>query len=168
MGGRTLLCRGPGLKCPILLSVGINNHVSTPKPQRRLKAHEVTLYSLLAVGAVAFLLLSYRWNIRRNCESNILLISQALDSYKTSHGELPMNRHQLVPDYLPSLPECPSVGIGTYRVAFGRRAGYGDPEDDNYYLIRCTGMEHDCIAGFPAYDTRYGMLFAPPMQGEPW
>lgn len=148
--------------------MGINNHVTTPKPKRRLKAHEVTLYSLLAVGAVALLFLSYRWNIRRNCESNLLLISQALDSYKTTHGELPMNRHQLVPDYLQSLPVCPSVGIDTYRVAFGRRAGYGDPEDDNYYLIRCTGMEHDCEPGFPAYDTKWGMLFVSPISEGGW
>ena len=145
--------------------MGINIHVSStpPKPKRRLKAHQVPLYSLLVVGAVALLFTWSPWNSRRICESNILLLSHALESYKATHGQLPMNRHQLVPDYLPSLPNCPSVGIDTYRVAFGRRAGYGDPEDGDYYLIRCTGMEHDCQAGFPAYDTKYGMMFAPPI-----
>lgn len=132
--------------------------------KRRLKAHQVTFFSLLAVGAAVLLFSLYPWDTLRTCESNIHLLKEAIEAYKADHGELPKNRRQLVPDYLPSLPTCPTLGLDTYRVAFGRRAGYGDPEDKEYYLIRCTAMEHYCPDGFPAYDTVYGMMYSSPIR----
>lgn len=133
------------------------------KEKKRVTHHQATIYSLLAVLGLLLMTIVLYGNETSECYSNLKRIGEALQAYKSEHGLLPENHHQLVPQYLEQLPNCPAIDFMAYRTVFGRGAGYGDPNDSEYFLVRCTSLKHH-RDGFPAYDSDHGLLYDPPQE----
>lgn len=64
------------------------------------------------------------------CKSNLKNIGTALEMYSTDHGTYPRNLTELTPDYLKTVPKCPS----------GKP--YGADIDVENYLVFCAGGWH--------------------------
>lgn len=64
-------------------------------------------------------------------------IVQALETYRyDTRSPYPMSLAQLVPDYLPALPSCPSAGRDTYS------SNYGTLQNPDAYTFYCAGSHH--------------------------
>ena len=70
------------------------------------------------------------------CEKNCLKIYYAARKYKLDHGRFPKKLSQLVPDYLSSIPTCPSAGKDTYS------NGYNSAKNPSCISIQCMGHNH--------------------------
>lgn len=88
------------------------------------------------------------------CKSNLKNIGTALEMYSTDHeGRFPEALTQLTPDYLKSLPSCPSNGSkDSYREGYRHREGI--------YRVACARGDHERIyePGFPAYNSIQGLI----------
>ncbi len=95
------------------------------------------------------------------CKSNLKNIGTACEMYATDNdGRYPMTLAQLVPDYLYSIPKCPTTGCdsysGTYQVSEARNA----------FAVCCLGTAHhranrSVAPNFPAYVSVYGLVERP-------
>jgi hypothetical protein len=154
-------------------------------PKKRVTGSKVILYSLLAT-LLSFYFISQFWPKSSPadpeqhpksaqgqfevCQTHLQKIASAFEQYARDHGgEYPVNQYQLVPDYLKSLPECPTAGLVSYRSSFGRGAGY--TPDPSTFLIVCAGEYHSsvgCSGRFPAFDKHLGILTEEPTsEGNP-
>lgn len=83
-----------------------------------------------------------------------------MEMYADDHdGHYPRNLAQLTPDYLRSLPECYAAKRNTYRATFGPNAPRNHKHHSEYYLIECTGTNHqdaNRAADFPKYNSLVG------------
>lgn len=66
---------------------------------------------------------SPQWEIDA-CRINLRIVQTATELYAVAHGHYPHSPHNLFPEYLDRVPECPSCGIAyTY---------------DSYYIAHCS------------------------------
>lgn len=68
------------------------------------------------------------------CRLNQETVAQALEVYKKDHGRYPEQLESLVPDYLKSVPPCPSAGKITYLEKSRLSA--------DSFVIVCAGEHH--------------------------
>ena len=95
------------------------------------------------------------------CKGQFKNIGVALEMYATVwDGHYPRNLNQLIPKYLPKLPECPAAGRMTYRADFGPNAAGNARHAEAYYVLECAGENHVGLGvapNYPAYDTNNGL-----------
>ncbi len=108
------------------------------------------------------------------CKSNLKNIGTALEMYSTDHdGNYPGSLDELYPEYLRREPICPKADHSTYRASYGRQVPGNDGGYEDYYLVECTGENHDDVdypPDFPKYNGVIGLIErpeagAPPEQG---
>lgn len=96
------------------------------------------------------------------CKSNLKNIGSALEMYSTDwSGKYPTSLNALTPNYLKSIPECPSAGSMTYRVYFGPNARCNPDHYEDYYYVECYGQNHDRVSvtgNYPAYNGIQGLI----------
>ena len=100
------------------------------------------------------------------CKSNLKNIGTALEMYSTDwSGKYPVSTSLLTPNYLKTIPDCPSVASNSYRAYFGVKAPYNaapplGPYED-YYYVECAGENHTSVSvtgNFPAYNGIQGLI----------
>ena len=97
------------------------------------------------------------------CKSNLKNIGTALEMYSTDwSGHYPKDAGALTPNYLRTMPTCPSAGRDTYSATYTRvEAKEGSWES---YKVCCGGENHIAVgipANYPAYDGISGLTERP-------
>ena len=96
------------------------------------------------------------------CKSNLKNIGTGLEMYSTDwSGHYPRNLEALTPNYLKTIPECPTAGRVTYRLTVGLNAPSNSGSFEDYYLIECTGRSHANVSvppNYPMYDGIQGLI----------
>lgn len=130
----------------------------------------------MIVSATALFLLVSHWSVRADsnsdlttCKSNLKNIGTALEMYSTDYeGLYPPSMSHLTPNYLKTIPTCPSTGKDTYSSTL-KVAHYDPPTEiggvdeitDSYYF-HCSGGKHPGISGdYPSYDFIQGLVDRP-------
>lgn len=84
------------------------------------------------------------------CRSHVSDIAGGLEYFQQGNGRFPPDVATLIPDYLPTLPTCPSSGQDTYS------ASYTTSVDGTMFTVACGGAHH-VVGGVPLLDLpRYG------------
>lgn len=92
------------------------------------------------------------------CDSNLHNIATALEMYSTDwSGRYPgsSNLSLLTPNYLKTIPTCPSAGSDTYT------AGFSDASSPDLYTIVCAGTNHagaSVAANYPQFTSVQGLI----------
>jgi prepilin-type N-terminal cleavage/methylation domain-containing protein len=90
------------------------------------------------------------------CKSNLKNIGTALEMYSTDNsGRFPTVLSQLSPNYLKTLPTCPSLGSVTYT-----GSGFASASSPDAYTVLCVGNNHGgagLSANFPQYTSVQGL-----------
>lgn len=90
------------------------------------------------------------------CQSNLKNVGTALEMYSTdSSGRYPTALTQLSPNYLKTIPTCPSSGTATYT------GGYTAASVPDAYTVVCTGTNHKAVdagANYPQYNSVSGLV----------
>lgn len=93
------------------------------------------------------------------CKSNLKNMGTAMEMYSTDFGgKYPRYMSRLTPNYLKTIPECPSAGTATYHMTFGPMAPYNTKNYQDYYFIDCTGENHLTISLPPDYPQYNGIV----------
>jgi type II secretory pathway pseudopilin PulG len=92
------------------------------------------------------------------CKSNLKNIGTALEMYSTDHaGRYPLRFRDLTPNYLKTIPTCPTAGIVTYLYA-----GAAHPD---LYTVVCAGLHHAAqgitTPNYPQYTSITGLIERP-------
>jgi hypothetical protein len=89
------------------------------------------------------------------CKSNLKNIATGLEMYSTDYkGTYPPTLSHLTPNYLKTIPHCPSAGYDTYSHTY-----YHDTEPE-IFSICCAGEHHTKVnvpPNCPAYDSINGI-----------
>ncbi|MBI3924483.1 MAG: hypothetical protein HY319_02990 [Armatimonadetes bacterium] len=129
-------------------------------PLSALAARVKTLTELLLIGAIGAILISILAPKPRichcpgqltACKSNLKNLGTALEMYSIDNGGLyPTTLDRLAPEYLKTVPTCPTAGMDTYSGSFRSAAG------PDLYTIMCAGQNHtrSGVEGdYPQYNT---------------
>lgn len=130
----------------------------------------MTVVALLALTCVAGAFLVPNFIRARSrgqltaCKSNLKNIGTAYEMYSTDwSGQYPSTIDKLTPNYLKTIPECPSAGSITYSAMVGQAAN-NNPGFKDYYYVECHGANHTAVsvkANYPAYDGITGLIERP-------
>lgn len=81
-----------------------------------------------------------------SCRLNVKIIATTLEVYSTDNrGAYPPTLAKLMPDYLKSIPTCPSAGKDTYSKTFKSAS------NPDAYTVMCTGDWHLKAGGYPNF-----------------
>ena len=98
------------------------------------------------------------------CKSNLKNIGTAMEMHSTDYsGMYPPDINLLTPNYLKTIPECPSSGSVTYKAYFGQGPN-NHPGFQDYYYVECHGKNHTAVSvegHYPAYDGISGLIERP-------
>lgn len=157
-----------------LLAQGSEPQPVVETPRKRPFLRPIDLLILLSVGLVLAATLVPNFVRARArgqltaCKSNLKNISTALEMYSTDFsGKYPASLDLVVPNYLKTLPICPSGGEKTYRAYFGSTIPHNPQRYQDYYYIECYGENHTTVSvdgNYPAYDGIKGLLERDPSQ----
>lgn len=90
------------------------------------------------------------------CCANLKGIGLALEMYSTDNsGKYPAKLSQLIPEYIESIPTCPSAGKDTYSES------YRVSKDGNNYSFFCRGHHHKdegAPENDPSYNSEKGLV----------
>lgn len=92
------------------------------------------------------------------CTSNLKNIGTALEMYNVdASGRYPATLSDLTPNYLKSIPTCPSAGADTYSGAF---VSTTDPDE---FEVFCQGTNHGGFTDtdYPRFDPEVGLIERP-------
>ena len=96
------------------------------------------------------------------CKSNLKNIGTAMEMYSTDwSGKYPEDINMLTPNYLKTIPECPTANEITYTLQTGESAAYNDQGFKDYYFLQCEGENHTNVsvpANYPQYDGIQGLI----------
>lgn len=96
-----------------------------------------------------------------------------MEMYSTDwSGKYPTSLSQLTPNYLKTIPDCPTSHEMRYKLVYGPGAGYNTPGFVDYYFVWCDGDVHEKRHGieknFPQYDGIHGIIeSSSQVEGEP-
>lgn len=97
------------------------------------------------------------------CKSNLKNLGTGLEMYATDHGgRYPPRLGGLTPDYLRTIPTCPSTGTDTYSPSYAVLQAK-EPTEERYAVF-CRGLNHQVMdrpANFPAYTSHEGLVDGP-------
>ena len=90
------------------------------------------------------------------CKSNLKNIGTALEMYSTDNGgRFPTTATGLTPNYLKTIPTCPSIGSNTYN------GGFSAASNPDAYTVVCSGTNHSGVgqgAAYPQYTSTQGLI----------
>ncbi len=93
------------------------------------------------------------------CKSNLKNLATALEAYSVDYGaRYPTALTSLTPNYIKTIPACPTAGKQTYSGSFVSTI------DPDTYLVRCEGVFHASLAiptDYPRYDSGRGLIERP-------
>lgn len=96
------------------------------------------------------------------CKSNLKNIGTALEMYATDfEGRYPPSLSLLTPNYLKTLPECPSAATTSYIMESGLKAPGNEKKKKEFRHLECRGEHHKPVglsAGYPRYNTVEGLI----------
>lgn len=130
---------------------------------RRFKTRGFTLIELMIILVIVAILAAILVpNLVRarargqltSCVQNVKNIATSLEMYSTDwSGKYPAALTQLTPNYLKTIPTCPSTATDTYT------AGYTSSTLPDEYLVLCQGNNHGGFgpANFPQYSGLAGL-----------
>lgn len=117
----------------------------------------LVLLNLLAIILAGVLLPGCRLGGDRlvRCNSNLKNIGTSLEMYSTDHGgHYPESLSRLTPNYLKTLPQCPSAGKFNYTYVRG--------QDPDAYTVYCRGCYHHDrgidTPNYPQYSSSSGTV----------
>ena len=89
------------------------------------------------------------------CKSNTKNLATALEMYSSDNaGHYPRSLVPLIPNYLKTLPQCPSVRRNTYAYWCARKP--------DAYTVFCVGLHHHAagldVPNYPQYSSYSGLL----------
>lgn len=91
------------------------------------------------------------------CKSNLKNIGTALEMYSTdSSGRFPTSLNSLSPNYLKTIPSCPSTGSITYT-----GSGFTSASVPDAYTVMCAATAHTGAgysANYPQYTSTQGLI----------
>lgn len=91
-----------------------------------------------------------------SCRQNLRVIGDAVERYSSDHaGRFPLTLAELSPDYLASIPTCPSASTDTYT------RSYVSATEPDAYAFYCAGHNHrqdGYLPNRPSYDSMHGVL----------
>lgn len=92
------------------------------------------------------------------CKSNLKNIGTALEMYSTDHeGRYPPSPNELLPNYLKTIPTCPTVGWVTYQFQMA--------STPDLYTVVCAGHNHGgsgvTAPNYPQYTSITGLIERP-------
>ncbi|MGE0487608.1 MAG: hypothetical protein AB7S38_00185 [Vulcanimicrobiota bacterium] len=91
------------------------------------------------------------------CKSNLKNIATALEMYSTDfHGAYPNSLATLTPNYLRSIPTCPSSGLDSYSLSYRVAT---DPHRYGFCCLSGTHPGHP--RNYPAYNAMAGLVEQP-------
>lgn len=118
---------------------------------------------LSVIASVGFIYIPRYLRVRASgqyskCDSNLNAIGTALEIYSENNNEqYPPSLAMLTPDYLKTIPTCPSGGMKTG----GYAATYQVSHDMKAYTFYCQGMNHSNVAigsNYPQYSSYSGVI----------
>lgn len=123
----------------------------------------------LSIGLAAFFLMGVflpelmrprsRGGSLTACKSHLKNVGTALEMYSTDNGGLyPPSLAALTPNYLKTVPTCPSAGSDTYSPTFRRARG------PDVYTFVCAGQNHTgagVTGDYPQYSSVQGLIERP-------
>ena len=119
----------------------------------------VAIIAILAAVVVSYVRTGQARTEYQQCVSNITLVNQAMERYKSNAGFYATNINDILSEAygLPTLPLCPSDkdGVGP---DYGLKVPYAG-QDGYQYIIYCTDNHHSGYsggAGYPQYDSTTG------------
>lgn len=125
----------------------------------------VFLGTIASVMVVAYLIGRPRpnhGNMLTACKSNLKNLGTACEMYSTDYeGKYPSRLDSLTPNYLKTIPSCPSAGKVTYRAQFGPSAPMNSSHYQDYYYLECYGENHKKMhitGDYPAYNGVQGLI----------
>lgn len=96
------------------------------------------------------------------CKSNLKNMGTAMEMYSTDYdGKYPPDISYLTPNYLKTIPECPSANSMTYSLSMGKKAPYNTQSYQDYYIFQCEGENHgflDLPPNYPQYNGIVGLI----------
>ncbi|MGV8119786.1 MAG: serine/threonine protein kinase [Candidatus Xenobiia bacterium LiM19] len=98
--------------------------------------------------------------LQSQCCKNLRVMADAVQKYSADHrGSPPQSLSELIPQYLGTIPSCPSAGSDTYT------SSYSVQPDGKEYLFFCKGENHTHArfnyADYPRYDSKKGLCQYP-------
>ncbi len=132
----------------------------------------VFLLALVALGTVAVIAAILIPNFIRHrdpygpyraCQYNVKNLGTAMEVYSMDWNNTypPGNKPYLTPNYLKTIPECPSAGSDTYVFERGPSATYNTQSHEDYYFVYCRGNNHANVsisANYPQYNSIVGLI----------
>lgn len=124
----------------------------------------LVIFSILFFGLSTYYKIqaSRRQGNMTACKSNLKNIGTAMEMYSTDwSGSYPSNLSILTPNYLKSLPICPTTESPPYYLTCGPGAPFNPENYDQYYLLECTGTNHLPVsipANYPKYTGITGLM----------
>lgn len=101
------------------------------------------------------------------CVSNLKNTGTALEMYATDNtGEFPQSLKSLTPNYLKTIPTCPSAGADTYSGGYAAsRSLLSNGKPVGAYTVVCSGANHtrrgNVPPNFPQYTSTQGLIENP-------
>lgn len=100
------------------------------------------------------------------CKSNLKNLGTAMEMYSTDwSGKYPPEADKvaqyLTPNYLKTIPVCPSAGTVTYTFELGPKARGNSSGFEDFYFIQCQGENHkahELPPNYPQYDGVQGLI----------
>lgn len=90
-----------------------------------------------------------------HCKINLKNVGAAMEMYSTdNNGRYPNDPALLIPNYLKTLPQCPSAATNTYMFEVGENATGNTKKYRDYYFLYCGGENHLAV-GVPADSPDY-------------
>jgi hypothetical protein len=125
----------------------------------------ISLVVLMSLAILGPKIVALRQGRLTACTHNLGTISTALELYSTDWGgKYPGSLSQLTPNYLRTLPKCPSADLGGYVARFGLNAPFNtapEGQKSDYYYVECAGENHKSVGitgNFPAYGGVQGLI----------
>lgn len=118
----------------------------------------VALIALLAAILLPNLMRAGAQGRLSSCKTNLRNIATAIEMYALDNGsQPPVTMAKVLPDYLASIPRCPSNSTDTYS------SGYTWANLPMAYTLSCQGDNHPAVGMPPDYPVYvFGMGFEEP------
>ncbi len=138
-----------------LVIAAFNYIIRDKETFKMLKDLRYFIIIVLIIGSIIYFP-AYTRGIQQNrltqCKYNLRILGNVLEMYSSDNqGRYPHSLYQLTPDYLRSIPTCPSAKRITY--------SYTYTEIPDCYTVWCNGSYHNPMTdpNFPEYDAVQGV-----------
>lgn len=129
------------------------------KKQQAFTMIEIMTVMFIIASIAALIIPHLRRSVEKahlaGCQSNLRNIATSIEQYRNDNEYYPDVLEKLTPDYLKTVPTCPSVDLNTYS------PGYVVTDDKSAYTVSCKGKNHSSLGleeGQPYFSPESGGL----------